>query len=60
MVWQVAAGVMIAAVPIGIVAMGLGVVGEMARDRESTAPGFVLMGIGIAIAAGIIWYGLQH
>ena len=54
MIWQIAGGILIAIIPVLVVAAGIFVL-----NHEQVAPktGWAVIGIGVALAAGIIWLG---
>jgi hypothetical protein len=54
MIWQIAGGVLIATIPMLVVAAGIFVVNQQQGDPKM---GWGVVGVGIALAAGIIWLG---
>ena len=57
MVWQIAAGITIAAIPIAIIWTGIGGVVE---ERGQSGFAWLLVWLGAALVAGVLWMGFTR
>jgi hypothetical protein len=60
MIWEIAAGILVACIPLGVIYIGLGVANESMRVGDEAAPGWIAALIGVLIGAAVIWYGFAH
>lgn len=60
MIWTIAAGILVASIPIAIIREGTRSLNYAARGHDDAGPAWVTIAVGFAIAAAIIWYGFAH
>jgi len=59
MIWDIAAGVLIAAGIIGVVALGLMFADIAARENHSMGLGLLIAAVGVVAGIGVIWWRLS-